>query len=69
MPTMTLQQIADRIEIDDLLTRYATALDDKDWEQWAACFTPDAHIDYTAAGGIAGSLPEVRVWLAQVMAG
>jgi hypothetical protein len=66
---MTLAQIADRIEIDDLLTRYATALDDKDWEQWAACFTADAHIDYTAAGGIKGTLAEVKAWLSQVMAG
>jgi 3-phenylpropionate/cinnamic acid dioxygenase small subunit len=69
MATMTLQDIADRIEIDDLLTRYATALDSKDWELWASCFTPDACIDYTAAGGVKGPLPEVRQWLAEVMAG
>jgi len=69
MAAMTLQDIADRIEIDDLLTRYATALDAKDWELFATCFTPDAFIDYTGAGGIKGALPEVRDWLAQVMAG
>jgi len=66
---MTLQEIADRIEIDDLLTRYATALDAKDWDAWASCFTPDAVIDYTAAGGVKGTLPEVRQWLTTVMAG
>jgi 3-phenylpropionate/cinnamic acid dioxygenase small subunit len=64
---MTLQDIADRIEIDDLLTRYATAVDTKDWDLYATCFTPDAFIDYTAAGGIKGRLPDVRQWLAQVM--
>ena len=69
MAAMTLQEIADRIEIDDLLTRYATALDAKDWELFATCFTPDAWIDYSAAGGIKGRLPEVRQWLAEVMAG
>src|SRR5512140_2972519 len=69
MATMTLQDIADRIEIDDLLTRYATALDAKDWELWTSCFTPDAHIDYTGAGGVKGRLPEVRQWLVEVMAG
>lgn len=69
MAAMTLQDIADRIEIDDLLTRYATALDAKDWDAWAGCFTPDAWIDYTAAGGIKGRLPEVRQWLAEVMSG
>ncbi len=69
MAAITLQDVADRIEIDDLLTRYATALDAKDWELFATCFTPDAFIDYTGAGGIKGNLPEVRAWLAQVMAG
>jgi len=69
MAAMSLQQIADRIEIDDLLTRYATALDAKDWDLFSTCFTPDAFIDYTAAGGIKGALAEVRQWLAEVMAG
>lgn len=69
MAAMTLQQVADRIEIDDLLTRYATALDAKDWELFSTCFTPDAFIDYTAAGGVKGTLAEVRQWLAEVMAG
>ena len=67
MASMTLQQLSDRIEIDDLLTRYATGLDGKDWDLWASCFTPDARIDYSAAGGITGSLEEVRRWLAEVM--
>lgn len=66
---MNLQELSDRLEIDDLLTRYASALDDKDWERWASCFTPDASIDYTAAGGIKGSLPVVRAWLESVIAG
>ena len=67
MPTMSLQEISDRIEIDDLLTRYATAVDNKDWDLYTTCFTPDAFIDYTSAGGIKGTLPEVRDWLAQVL--
>lgn len=66
---MTLQYLSDRLEIDDLLTRYASALDDKDWDRWASCFTPDADLDYTAAGGVAGKLPEVRAWLEQVIPG
>jgi hypothetical protein len=66
---MTLQQLSDRLEIDDLLTRYATTLDSKDWDAWADCFTPDAHIDYTAAGGIKGTRAEVKEWLSTVMAG
>lgn len=64
---MDIQYIADRIAIDDLLTRYATAVDTEDWELYRSCFTPDAFIDYTSAGGIKGSLDEVVAWLAQVM--
>jgi len=67
MKSMTLQEIADRIEIDDLLTRYATALDTKDWDLYASCFTPDASIDYSSSGGIKGKLPEVKAWLVQIM--
>ncbi len=67
MSSRTLQAIADRLEIDDLLTRYATAVDTKDWELYATCFTPDAAIDYTSSGGIKGALPEVKAWLAQIM--
>jgi 3-phenylpropionate/cinnamic acid dioxygenase small subunit len=67
MAAMTQQEIADRIEIDDLLTRYATAIDTKNWALLATCFTPDAFIDYTSAGGIRGRFPEVAQWLAQVL--
>lgn len=63
------QQLADRLEIQDLLTRYATAIDTRDWDLFTSCFTADAFIDYTAVGGIKGSLPVVRAWLAEVLAG
>lgn len=63
-----LEEIADRLEIDDLLTRYATAVDRKDWDLYASCFTPDATIDYTSAGGVKGRLPEVVRWLSETLA-
>lgn len=62
-----MESIADRLAIEDLLTRYATAVDRKDWALYRSCFTADAFIDYTSAGGIRGSLDEVAVWLEQVM--
>jgi len=62
------QEISDRIEIGDLLTRYARAIDTKDWNLLDTCFTPDAHLDYTSAGGIAGRYPEVRKWLEAALA-
>jgi 3-phenylpropionate/cinnamic acid dioxygenase small subunit len=67
MESMTLQEVTDRIAIDDLLTRYATAVNTKDWDLYASCFTPDAFVDYTSAGGIKGHLPEVKAWLAERM--
>ena len=64
---MTASDLADRLEIDDLLTRYATGVDRRDWDLWESCFTADAVVDYTAFGGIRGSVREVRRWLAGVM--
>jgi hypothetical protein len=64
-----MQELADKLEIQELLTRYATAVDTRDWDLFTQCFTADATIDYTAAGGIEGTLPVVRAWLAEVLAG
>jgi 3-phenylpropionate/cinnamic acid dioxygenase small subunit len=63
------QEIADRIEIDDLLTRYATAVDTRDWDLYQTVFTPDAFIDYTSSGGIRGELAEVTKWLSDALSG
>ena len=65
--TLSLEQISDRIEIDDLLIRYTVAIDTKDWELLDTVYTPDAKIDYTTSGGIKGDYPEVRAWLAKVL--
>ncbi len=65
---LSLQQISDRIEIDDLLTRYTVAIDTKDWKLLDSCFTPDAHVDYTSSGGTQGAYPEVRAWLEKALA-
>lgn len=63
----TLQALADRIAIEDLLTRYATAVDKKDWDLYRSVFTLDAEIDYTSAGGIAGTVGEVVEFLTTSM--
>src|SRR4051812_50064491 len=59
------QRLSDRIEIDDLLTSYTVAVDTGDWDRLDEVFTPDARIDYTATGGIAGEFPEVKKWLGE----
>lgn len=55
--------VSDRIEIQELLFRYARGLDTKDWSLLASVFTADAHLDYTSIDGPAGSRDEVVAWL------
>lgn len=62
---LDLRTVSDRIEIDDLLTRYTRAIDTGDWDRLDSVFTADAHIDYTATGGLAGTIPDVKRWLAE----
>jgi 3-phenylpropionate/cinnamic acid dioxygenase small subunit len=65
---LSLREISDRIQIQDLLVRYTVAIDTKDWSLLDRCFTPDAHVDYTATGGTKGAYPEVRKWLEKALA-
>ena len=51
---MDNQEIADRLEIDQLLVRYVDAIDAKDWDLLDTVFTPDAHLDYSSSGGPEG---------------
>jgi hypothetical protein len=60
-----LKILTDRLEIDDLLTGYTRAIDTGEWDRLDVVFTPDAEIDYTSTGGIAGAYPEVKAWLAE----
>lgn len=62
------RELRDRVDIAELLDRYAAAIDAKDWGALDGVFTPDAHLDYTSPGGPAGPYPEVRAWLATVLA-
>lgn len=61
-------RLADHVAIQDLGTAYAYAVDDRDWVRFEALFTTDARIDYTGAGGIAGSTAEVAAWMPDAMA-
>ena len=61
------RQLSDRIEILDLLTTYTRAVDTGEWDLLDAVFTPDARIDYTATGGIQGTFPRVKAWLAEIL--
>lgn len=67
MARPTLEQLLDRLEIDDLLTRYATAIDTSNFDLLDDVFTADAQVDYTSAGGIAGDFPTIKAWLSEVL--
>jgi 3-phenylpropionate/cinnamic acid dioxygenase small subunit len=44
----------DRDEIVDLLIRYATAIDTRDWALFRTCFTADCETDYGTIGAWSG---------------
>ena len=60
---MDITEISDRMELEKLVTDYATAVDDKNFQEFNNLFTKDAYIDYTAVGGIAGNLEEIIKYL------
>jgi hypothetical protein len=61
-----LQELSDRQEIVDLITRYTRAVDTKTFAP-VDVFTDDAVLDYTAAGGPAASPAEALAWVAEMM--
>ncbi|MCW2766421.1 MAG: hypothetical protein JWO11_2380 [Nocardioides sp.] len=64
---MDLQEISDRLEIQDVLIRYTRAIDTGDWDKLDTVFTSYAEIDYTESGGIQASFQEVKPWLAEML--
>ena len=62
---MDLQDVADKLEIHELLARYARGVDEHDWDLYRSVFTEDAHIDYSSAGFVAGPRDEVAAALEQ----
>lgn len=64
---MDLHYLTDRLEIDDLITRYVVAVDSKTHDLLDSVFTPDAFIDYSDASGVKGHYPEMRKWIEDVV--
>ncbi|MHA5053857.1 nuclear transport factor 2 family protein [Streptomyces sp. SD15] len=62
-----LATVMDRFAVDGLVTEYAVAVDDGDWEAYRRLFAPDGRADYRSAGGIEGDADQVAEWLAQSM--
>ena len=65
---LTLQEISDRLEIQDLVWRYSEIIDTKDFDKLRdEVFTPDAFIDYSAFGGSKGDLETTIAFLHKAM--
>jgi len=64
---MDLQEISDRMEIQELMVRYAHCIDTRNFAGLDQVFTDDAYIDYRALGGAAGSLAQTQEFLGKAM--
>lgn len=54
-----LQNLLDKVAIEDKIKLYAQNLDTKNFENMHVVFMPGAHIDYTVAGGAKCSFEEM----------
>lgn len=63
--TLTLQEMSDRFEIQDLIVGYCYAVDTRDWDALDRFFTEDAVIDYSEMVGVVGGLSEIKSFLAE----
>ena len=57
--TLSLQEMSDRFEIQDLLVGYCYAVDDRDFDALDRFFTEDAVIDYREMVPVMGPLPQI----------
>jgi SnoaL-like domain len=48
--TATWQELADRLDITDTVTRYSYGIDQRIWSEWDQAFTSDAVIDFSFWG-------------------
>ena len=66
---LTMQEISDRFELQDLVFRYSQLIDAKDFDRLREdVFTEDAFIDYSVFGGSKGNLAETIEFLHKAMA-
>ena len=65
--TLSLQEMSDRFEIQDLLYRYADAIDQERFDELNDVFAEDAHIDYSVFGGSVGDRAHTIAFLKKAM--
>ena len=60
---LSLQEISDRLEIQDVMVAYCYAVDTRNWDALDEVFTADAVIDYSEMVGVKGTLAEIKAAL------
>jgi hypothetical protein len=60
---LSLQELSDRIEIEDLVKEYSHVVDRREFDRFRDLFTADAHIDYSAFNGSVGNLEDTISFL------
>jgi hypothetical protein len=65
---MTAEEALARAAIQDVLARYAFALDEKQYDLLLDVFTRDARIDMSGSGGIAGDRAAFIAWIPEALA-
>ena len=63
MDDAALRRLADRLEIGELLARYADMVDRRDWPRMDRIFALEATIDFRPSGGPCGPFREMIAWL------
>jgi hypothetical protein len=56
-------EIADRLEIQDLIARYAVIIDSHDFDALDQLFTPGAQIDFSTFNGPVGDVTQIKAFL------
>jgi hypothetical protein len=65
----SLRSVTDRVEIQETLARYATAVDAGRWDLLDEVFAPGAVIDFTANGGLRDEYPGITDYLKSALGG
>jgi ketosteroid isomerase-like protein len=66
--TLSLQEMSDRFELQDLMVGYCYAVDDRDFDALDGLFASDAVIDYSEMVNFKGSLAETKAFLSTSLA-
>jgi SnoaL-like domain len=64
---LSIQELSDRIEIQDVIARYSAAIDGHDWDLLDEVFLEDCDCDFTEVTGFQGDRRALKEWLSRGM--